>query len=282
MQRIRFQTLGPVSMFLDQQEIDIGSPRQRFLLAVLLVEAGRPVSTEHIVERLWGTNPPMTARSALYTYVAQLRTTLTAYDLRLIKQRSGYMLDIDPLCVDLHRFHSLLSEARNHQSETRALGVLTSALALYHGSPFDGLYGLWVDAMRAAVLAEHRWAVVHRNEILLHLSRHAEIIGELSAAAAASPLDESIARQLMLALYRSGQRAAALQFYHQVRQVLADELGVDPGAALQCAYRELLRDERLVINSDSARTKPVRARTSTARLRQQQRQACSRKARPRI
>ncbi|MEU6394513.1 BTAD domain-containing putative transcriptional regulator [Streptomyces sp. NPDC046939] len=235
--------LGPVSLLHGDSEIDIGFPKQRFLLASLLADAGRPVRTESLIERLWGEDPPKTARNALYTYVAQTRAALSPLGVSLVRQGGGYLLRVPPEAVDLHRFRSLIAEARDCPSDHRVLALLTEALALFTGTPFDGLDSPWADAVRVTLASERRWSVLRRSEILLRLGRHAEALAELRQATVAAPLDELLAAQLMLALNRSGQRAAALRHYHAVRTVLVRELGVEPSPPLQGTYQSLLNDD---------------------------------------
>ncbi len=241
-------------MFHEEQDVGIGFPKQRFLLAVLLAEAGSPLRTARLIERLWGDGPPASARNALYTYVAQLRGALAPYGTELVRRHGGYTLDVPPDSVDLHRFHALISaakqaqdggEGREHAAE-RKLALLTEALDLHRGTPLEGLTTPWSEALRVRVAADRRWALLSRNGILLRCGRHAEIVSELTGATAAAPLDEPLAAQLMLALHRSGRRAAAVQHYHRVREALARELGVPPGAPLQRAYQRLLHDDPLV------------------------------------
>jgi DNA-binding SARP family transcriptional activator len=244
MQPTYFQLLGPVAVFHDGREIDIGSPKQRIVLSILLASAGRPVPTPSLMERLWGEELPRTARNALYTYVAQLRSSLASLGLKLDKQRNGYILRVDPRAVDLHRFQEFIAVAKRGAEETDELDSLVQALELYCGEPLDGLSGPWVDTLRAGLAAERRWALIRRNHILLRQGRPAEILGELGQAAKAQPLDELLAEQLIVALYCSGQRAAALCHYHQVRSVLVEELGVDPGPSLRAVYQQLLEDKQ--------------------------------------
>ncbi|GGK75498.1 hypothetical protein GCM10012284_06860 [Mangrovihabitans endophyticus] len=228
---------------MDGRFVNPGSPKQQLLLSALLADPGRPVGTSELIHRIWGQEPPPTARSALYTYIAQLRLALSGRELTLVRQSSGYRIVVDPDRVDLHRFHSLLDGARHATSEDGALDLLTAAAGLHHGTPFEGLHSPWVDALRATIDAERRWMTIQRSEILMRCGRPTEVLPELAEAVAAEPLDESLAEHLMVALHLSGQRAAALRHYHVVRSALIDELGVDPGVSLRYVYRDLLRDE---------------------------------------
>jgi DNA-binding SARP family transcriptional activator len=243
MSRIDFRLLGPVSMSVDGSEIALGFPKQRLLLAALLAEVGKPIRTSQLVHRLWGSAPPTTARNGLYTYITQLRCTLAPHDVRLVKQRDTYHLDIDPDCVDMHRFLRLVGEARQSTADEETLDLLNEALDSYRATPLDGLQGPWTETIRVNLSAERRWALLRRNEILLDQGSQGEIVAELTWAAAVAPLDELLAGQLMVALHRSGQRAAAIRHYHTVRRALSDELGVNPGRPLQHVYESLLHDD---------------------------------------
>lgn len=243
MSRIHFRLLGPVSMSVDGGEIALGFPKQRLLLAALLAEAGRPIRTAQLVHRLWGSAPPPTARNGLYTYITQLRCTLAPHDVRLAKHQDTYRLDVDPGSVDMHRFQGLVGEARQRTADGETLDRLNEALDIYRATPLDGLQGPWSETLRVSLSAERRWALIRRNEILIERGSQGEIVAELTRAAAVAPLDELLAGQLMLALHRSGQRAAAIRHYHTVRRVLSDELGVNPGRPLQHVYESLLHDD---------------------------------------
>jgi DNA-binding SARP family transcriptional activator len=243
MARTRFQMLGPVAVFRDDDEIDIGFPKQRLILAILLASAGRPVPTASLIERLWGAEPPRTARNALYTYVSNLRSALARLDLALVKRGDGYVARVERDTVDMHRFRALVAEAKRSACETAVLDLLSQALCLYGGSPLDGLAGPWAEATRAGLEAERRWALIRCNEILLRRGQHAEILGELNQAVARAPFDELLAEQFMKALHYSGLRAAALSHYHQTRTILGRELGIDPSPSLQNLYQEILRDD---------------------------------------
>ncbi len=223
-----FRLLGPLSVLADGDEVDVGHPKQRCVLVVLLAEAGRPVPTGTLLDRVWGEAAPRTARNALYNYVTQLRTALAPLDVRIIKRSSGYVIHVDPEAVDLHQFHGLVEKAKRSPSDAAAVDLLTQALDLYAGLPFEDLHTDWIDVVRTGLLAERRWALLRMNDILHRLNRHAEALHRLRAAAAAAPLDESLAEHLMLSLHRSGQQAAALWHYHDVRQALDDDLGISP------------------------------------------------------
>jgi DNA-binding SARP family transcriptional activator len=239
----RFRLLGPLSVCLGGEPVEVGHPRQRCVLAVLLTEAGRPVPTGTLVDRVWGDNPPPTARNAVYTYVTQLRAALVPLDVPIVKRSSGYVIGVEPDAVDMHRFHGLVGKAKKSHSDVAAVDFLAEALDLSRGMPFDDLHTPWIDMVRSGLLAQRRSVLLRVSDLLLRLNRHAEALHGLHEAAVAAPLDESLAEQLMLALYRSGQLAAALGHYHEVRRALAEELGVSPSPQLQEFYQKLLRGD---------------------------------------
>ncbi|MEU1626514.1 BTAD domain-containing putative transcriptional regulator [Streptomyces sp. NPDC020096] len=239
MESVRFRLLGPVAMFKEGAETAIGHPKQRCVLAALLVNVNQSVHTSVLIDQVWGEAPPPTVRSALYTYIAQLRSVLSPFGVPLLKKSNGYVIEADPDSIDLHRFRRLAGYAARC-GDACAAAALTEAVSLWTGPPFGGLSTPWLDAMRAAVLAEYRAVVLRRNQILLTLGQHAELLPELLRATADAPLDESLAAQLITALNESGQRASALEHYHHVRDVLATELGIDPSTSLQNVYHRIL------------------------------------------
>jgi DNA-binding SARP family transcriptional activator len=235
-----FHLLGEIEVLVDGQQVDIGHARQRCVLAVLLVEANRLVSTGQLVERVWGDEQSPRARNTLYGYVHRLRGALTgAADLR--RKHGGYVLEVDPSTVDLHRFRALVAEARAG-ADGRAL--LSEALGLWRGEPFGGAESPWLAAQRSRLELDRLDARLAHHDLALRDGRHAEVLPDLSALADTYPMDERIAGQLMLALHRSGRSAAAFDHFHRLRRRLADELGVDPGPELRQVYQRMLANDR--------------------------------------
>ncbi|MGW8375229.1 BTAD domain-containing putative transcriptional regulator [Streptomyces sp. ODS28] len=226
-------------MFSGQEEIAVGHPKQRSVLAALLVNVNQSVSTAALIDQVWGENPPATVRSALYTYIAQLRKVLLRAGIRLSRRSQGYVLETDPATIDLHRFRRLADSAGDRR-DAHAAHALSAAIELWRGEPFEGLSTPWLDAARATALAEYRAVLVRRNDILLARGQHSDLLPELLSATAESPLDESLTAQLIVALLQSGQRASALERYHRLRHALAEEMGIDPSAPLQDLYRQML------------------------------------------
>lgn len=237
-----FRLLGEVEVLVDGQPVDIGHARQRCVLAVLLVEANRLLSTAQLVERVWGDESSPRARNTLYGYVHRLRTALAgAAELR--RKHGGYVLEVDPSAVDLHRFRALMAEARASTDEARGRSLLSEALGLWRGDAFSGAESPWLTTVRSTLDLDRLDARIAHHDLALRDGRHAEVLPDLSALADAHPMDERIAGQLLVALHRSGRSAAAFDHYHRLRGRLADELGVDPGPELRAVYQRLLANE---------------------------------------
>jgi DNA-binding SARP family transcriptional activator len=248
---MEFRILGPVEAWDGAEQLDLGGSKPRALLAVLLLHANRVVSTDQLVDELWGEAPPPTARNVLQVYVSRLRQALQcrrdggpAAPL-LLTRPSGYLLRVEPGELDLDQFEGLAADARRATADgdlERAAGCWRAALALWRG---PALAGAAPEALRRTAvlrLEEARLvALEERLEVDLRLGRHAEVIGELEALVAANPVRERPCRQLMVALYRSGRAPEALAAYRGMRRVLAEELGLEPSPALQRLERAILR-----------------------------------------
>jgi DNA-binding SARP family transcriptional activator/tetratricopeptide (TPR) repeat protein len=236
-----FGVLGAVEARIDGRPADLGHARQRCVLGVLLVEAGRPVTIDQLIDRVWGEQAPQRAAGALYSYLSRLRRAVAdAAELGIERRPSGYVLTVDPQSVDLHRFRRLVTLARASDSDQSGMELLTQALGLWRGEPFAGLDTPWLTSTRRLLLDERFAAELDRNDVLLRLGRHAELVPALSIAVAEHPLDERLAEQTMLALYRCGRQADADEHYRRIRRSLADELGSDPGAALRRLHERIL------------------------------------------
>jgi DNA-binding SARP family transcriptional activator/tetratricopeptide (TPR) repeat protein len=245
---MEFVVLGPVAIQVGGQPVAAGHARQRAVLAVLLLELGRVVSPELLIDRVWGDDPPASVRSVLYSYIARLKSVLaSAEDPRVTLYRApgGYQLQAEPSQVDLYRFRALVAEASAAAGDdARAAGSLRIALGLWHGPALAGLGSAWLDATRHRLELERTAAVLDLNDIRLRQGEHSVLIAELAGQAAAAPADERLIGQLMVALYRSGQQAEALRWFEQTRQHLADELGADPAPSLQALHQQILRGDR--------------------------------------
>jgi non-specific serine/threonine protein kinase len=172
-----------------------------------------------------------------------------------MRQPEGYVLTIDPMAVDLHRFHHLVGQARAADRDRDAAALFKQALGLWRGQAFATLDTPWINTVRDALEAQRLAAELDHNDLELRRGRHTELLCALSTRAAAHPLDERLAGQLMLALYRSGRQADALEYYHELRLRLADELGIDPSPPLQQLHQQILNaDQAMAMPLSSAAT----------------------------
>ncbi|MFC9506807.1 BTAD domain-containing putative transcriptional regulator [Streptomyces sp. NPDC057002] len=241
---MEFRLLGTVEAHLSAGPADLGHAKQRCVLAVLLCDAGRVVSAERLIDRVWGENPPGSVRNILSGYVGRLRAALRsagASGVRLTRSSGGYLLDVAPESVDVHRFRRLVAEARHTADTGQAAELLRDALGLWHGEALSGLLGAWAEETRAGLGDEHLTAELRYHELGLRLDRHAQALERLRQLAAAHPLDERVVRHLMTALCRGDRQAEALEAYEDTRHRLAEELGVDPGTELRALHRRILR-----------------------------------------
>ncbi|MBM7857422.1 AfsR/SARP family transcriptional regulator [Lentzea nigeriaca] len=223
---LEFGLLGAVEVRDRGALVDVGHVRQQSVLVALLVEEGRPVPVDRLLDRVWGERAPLRARETLYGYVSKLRKLL---GLDIERSPAGYRLNVAAAQVDLLRFRALVR-----------LGALDDALALWRGDAVEGLESPWFDALRESLHAERFAAELDRNDAALAQGRHAALLPVLRRMADERPHDERLAAQLMLALHLSGNDAEALRQYETVRRELADELGADPSKPLQDVHQRIL------------------------------------------
>lgn len=237
---IEFRLFGEVEALVNGHRLDIGHARQRCVLASMLVDVNRPVSVDQLVDRVWADQPPSRARNALAGYLSRLRTLLADGSVAITRGPAGYTLTADSSCVDLHLFRSLADSARAGSDPGEATSQFQQALALWRGEPFSGMDTPWFSDMRNGLVAERLSVFLDRNDAALRAGRHTEIVAELESALHAHPLDERLAGQAMLAQFRSGRQADALDVYRRMRERLIDELGVDPSPMLRDVHRQIL------------------------------------------
>ena len=252
---MEFRVLGEVEAYRDGRRLDVGHARQRGVLVSLLVDVNRPVSADQLIDRVWADSPPHKARNALAAYISRLRHIVDdAGSVQIIRGPGGYMLSTDAQSIDVHRFRRLASRARATDDPAVASVLFDDALNLWRGEPFTTLDTAWASDLRAALETERLSVVLDRNDALLAVGRHAELLGDLAATLQAHPLDERVAGQLMLAQHRSGRQAEALESYTDMRKKLVDELGIDPSPALQAVHQLILtgNSDRLVPHDDQA------------------------------
>jgi DNA-binding SARP family transcriptional activator len=237
-----FRVLGPLEIVEDGRELPLGPPKQRAVLAFLLLHANDTVSTERLIRALWHDDPPETARTVLHGHVSRLRKLLGG-DVVLTRAPS-YVLRADPDGVDAGRFERLAAEARAETRPHRRAEMLREALALWRGPLLADLEHAPFARLEAVRLEEVRLEVVEQRVAAdLALGRHAEVVAELEALVAVHPLREELRRLLMLALYRSGRQAAALEVFRDARRALVEELGLEPGEELRRLERAILRQD---------------------------------------
>ena len=238
---LEFRILGPVEVTDDGVPLQLGGQKQRALLALLLLNPNRVVSTDRIMDALWGEQLPRTAATSLQNFVSQLRKLLGS-DV-LVTKPPGYQLRVAADQLDLEKFVHLVEESRGEPAAERTT-TLRRALALWRGPPLADLGFEAFAQSEIARLEELRLAALEdRVEAELESGRHSDLIGELEAFADENPLRERLRSQLMLALYRSGRQAEALQIYHDTRRVLVDELGIEPSPTLQQLHGAILRQD---------------------------------------
>jgi YVTN family beta-propeller protein len=243
---MEFRILGPLEVEREGRLIGLGGPKQRAVLAALLLRVNRVISRDQLIEIVWGERPPETAAAALQGYVAALRKALGPD--AIVTRPPGYVLYADPQTVDLGRFETLVQRGKEQltagDSES-ASSRLTDALGLWRGEPLADLDpGPSVVTERLRLEELRLGAAEERIEADLALGRHASLVAELQTLVREHPLRERLCGQLMLALYRSGRQAEALDVYQQARRRLAEELGLEPGDALKRLERAILEQDR--------------------------------------
>lgn len=249
---MEFLVLGPLEVREGDRVIPLGGAKQRALLAALLLHPNEVVSRDRLIDGVWGEQPPATAAHTVETYVSRLRRALhdTENHDVLVTHPPGYMLRIDPEELDLKRFERLAWEGHRALAERNPRAgaeLLRKALALFRGPPLDDVAFFPFAQPEVDRLEEMRLAALEdRMDADLAAGRSAELVAELEALVSTFPLRERLRAQLMVALYRAGRQADALEVYRRTRQYLAEELGVEPGATLRrLEQRILLHDPSL-------------------------------------
>ena len=241
---LEFLLLGPLEVRRDGSPLDLGPPKQRAVLALLLLRANHVVSTTRLIDELWGEAPPETARAALQVYVAGLRKALGDGQATLGTKTPGYILEVAPGALDLDRFERLRDEARACDDPAHRSALLRDALALWRDTPLGEFDGEPFAAIAAEQLEERRLAALEeRIDTDLVLGRHAGLVAELDALVVQHPYRERFRGQLMLALYRSGRQADALAAYRDAREAFASGLGLEPGPELKALERAVLEQD---------------------------------------
>ncbi|GAA1174283.1 DNA-binding SARP family transcriptional activator [Kitasatospora gansuensis] len=258
---LRFQVLGPVQAWRGEQHLSLGSPQQQAVLVALLLSHGRPVTTQDLVDGLWGDRPPPQAVAALRTYVSRLRALIEPNrEMRapaelLVSVSDGYALRIPPESLDLSVFEHEFANAaaaRGDGDYRKTHRLLASALSLWSGRPLAGIPGPHAEAQRNRLAERQIAAWADRCAAALEIGLHAETVSELSSLAAEHPLREQLRELLMLALYRCGRQAEALGVYTDTRKLLIEELGVEPGAGLASMHSRILAADPTLMPAPAA------------------------------
>jgi predicted ATPase/DNA-binding SARP family transcriptional activator len=255
---MEFRVLGPVQALADGRPLALGGPKQRALLAELLLNRGAVLPRDHLVDALWGENPPSSARGSLQIYVHGLRRVLGAE--RIETHGTGYLVRVEPDELDSARFERLLDRAEGAlaaQRPTDALEDLDRALALWAGPALADVAEHPVARVAAPRLEELRLRALElRNDARLALGEESAVLPEVEALVREHPYRERLREQQVLALYRAGRQQEALEAYRAAREALVEELGIEPGPALQELERAVLRQDVTL----AAPAAPVRRR----------------------
>jgi DNA-binding SARP family transcriptional activator/DNA-binding beta-propeller fold protein YncE len=281
---MEYRILGPLEVVDEGEPVPVGRLKERLVLATLLLHANEFVARERLMDELWGSSPPPTARKVVNVYVSQLRKALirNGHD-PITTEDGGYRIGVDADSLDVTRMQRLLTRARDQTSAgevEQAAELLREALALWRGPTLAGL--LFESRGRDEIerLDDLRLtALMDRIDCDLALGRHQEVLGELHVLVAEHPLQERLRGQQMLALYRAGRQADALDAYRQARRALVDELGIEPSEALQRLQQGILRHDPALetpagtagVPSLQLRTSPPAAPTSTSTPRRHRR-----------
>jgi DNA-binding SARP family transcriptional activator len=231
--------LGPLEVTGSNGPVSWSGGRRRSVFAVLALQPRRPLSRSALIDALWGEAAPATARKTLQGHVAKLRKALSSAGITglLMTREPGYLLDIDPMLVDAHRFDEYTRagrEALERHDFVTAIEQLEAGLALWHGDPLaDCPVTGWADAELTRLRESRALAEEHRVTALCRVGRHSETIVELERLVTRYPLRERLWELLMIAQHRSRRPADALRTYRRVRSVLVDELGLEPGLGLR-------------------------------------------------
>jgi DNA-binding SARP family transcriptional activator len=253
---MEFRILGPFEARRDGRCLSL-APRQQGLLAALLLRANQVLSADQLIDQLWGASPPTAARNALHSHIRRLRRMLEPFgdDTQLLSYRPGYVLKVGSHRLDLHAFEELVArgrEARMGGDLERTVACLGAALALWRGPALAGIAAEGLRRVDVPRLEEWRLTVLEeRIHAELVLGHHGELIGDLTALTAEYPFRERLHQQLMLALYRTGRQAEALTDYRKLREVLVEQLGIEPSPNLQ-------QLQRAILVNDPALTSPAR------------------------
>ena len=261
---LRAKLLGPVRLWAGTREVTLGSPLPRAVIAMLALRTSTVVSREELIDGVWGENPPATVEGSLYTYISSLRKALEPDRARressglLVSAGAGYRLLLQPPNLDVVEFERLRDQAEHQLANGdphTALRSLDEALALWQGEALSGVTGPYAQAQRSRLGELRVVARELRSEAALATGQHTTAVADIAALVHEHPIRERARSLLMLALYRCGRQAEALTAFRDARQVLIDELGVEPGRPLQELHERILaNDPTLLLDAMPAQT----------------------------
>jgi tetratricopeptide (TPR) repeat protein len=256
---MEFRLLGPVEAVVDGRQVPVGRRRERSILAVLLLAAGRPVSVPRLAELLEDRESVRSPRDAIYVYASRLRRCLRTVGVELTSTPAGYAVLVDPDAVDAHRFDRLVSRANGTADAVQRAKLLDLALGLWRGPALADVATSELREQLCARLEEQRIAAHEsRAETYLELGRHDELLAELAELTRSYPGRERLVAARMLALYRTGRQTEALEVFQQTAGSLADGLGLDPGPRLVELHTAILRNDADLIAVEARRPTPPR------------------------
>lgn len=268
---VEFSLLGPFRCWAGGQEVDLGAPQQRALLATLLLHDGAVTTVDSLIGALWGTNPPRSGVTVVRTYISRLRQAISdaapPAQISIDSIAGGYAMRMPPQSVDLVRFRRLTLEAcaaMRRDDAASAAQSLREALALRRGLPLAGLPGPYAQGQRIRLQQLISDAEVSVAEAEIRLGRHQDVLPDLRAMILEHPLREQIHELFMVALHRMGRQADALTHYHVMRRRFVEELGIEPGARLRDLHRQILLGGPNPVSAEPARRS---GRRSVARRR---------------
>lgn len=260
---MEFRILGTLEVEEDGRVSKLGSAKQRAVLAFLLLHANEVIPRDRLIDEIWAEGVPETAATAVQVYVSQLRKVIGREV--IVTQAPGYLARVQDGELDLERFEQLVAQARTEEP-ARAAATLRSALALWRGAPLAELDTSFARPERARLEEQRLAALEQRIAVDLELGRHSELVPELERLVYEHPLRERLRGQLMLALYRSGRQAEALDTYRTGRRLLDEELGLEPGEELRRLERAILEHDRSLA-APTAGVRNLRGPTARPRTR---------------
>jgi DNA-binding SARP family transcriptional activator/tetratricopeptide (TPR) repeat protein len=245
---VEFRVLGPLEVCNEGQSIHLGGPRERTILAMLLLEANRVIPVERLIDAVWNDDPPVTARGQIQICISNLRRRIFAASARdpIETRLPGYRLRLDDGALDLHRFESAVADGRSASKAgdpSRAAVDLRRALGFWRGAALADIESRVVQVAVTQFNERRLEVLAECLDCAVAAGRHRELIGELTALVEEHPLQERFRALLMTSLFRSGRQAEALEVYRRTREVLREELGIEPGVELRRLHQEMLAGE---------------------------------------